>query len=138
MGPTARLSTLADLTFDLKGAPEVMAKIQAAMATMKTQASAALYQEAEVEMTEAKARTPVDTGTLRDSGHVQAPVEDADSVSVTMGFGGAAAGYAIIVHEDVEGVVPRPGGVGQSKFLESVLRESAPYLVERIASRIKL
>ena len=129
-----RWSILADLIFDLKGAPEMQEKIIAAMATMKTQAAAALYQEAEVEMTESKRRCPVDVGTLRDSGHVQAPVEDANGVSVTMGYGGAAESYAIRQHEDLSFFHK----VGEAKFLESVLRESAPYLVERIAKRMKL
>lgn len=111
-----------------------MAKITAALATIKTQAAEALYQEAEIEMTESKKRCPVDVGTLRDSGHVQDPAEDANSISVTMGYGGAAEAYAIVQHESLE----FHHKVGEAKFLESVLRESAPYLVERIAKRMKL
>lgn len=131
-----RLCTLADqtFTFDLKGTAEVQAKIVEALRSMSGNAEAALYQEAEREMTEAKQRTPVDTGTLRDSGHVQQPERDSDGVSVTMGFGGAAEEYAIIVHENLEALHP----VGQAKFLESVLQESAPHLLERIANRIKV
>jgi hypothetical protein len=139
------------LNFDLKGIPEMQAKIAEALATMHVKAEGALFQISEEEMTKSKNRTPVDLGNLRSSGHVALPVTDAEGISVTMGFGGPAGignvggetnkkdvGYAIIVHEDVRGVVPRAGGVGQSKFLESVLREDAPQLVERIANRIKL
>lgn len=136
---------------DLKGSDAVLAKLSAAMAQIGVKAEAALYQVAEQEMTEAKQRTPVDLGNLRASGHVTLPERDETGISVMMGFGGPAGsgnhggetnkdhvGYAIVVHEDLADVVPRPGGVGQSKFLESVLRESAPYLLERIAKRIKL
>ncbi len=120
-------------TFDLKGTAEVQAKITEALRSMSGKAEAALYQEAEREMTEAKRKVPVDTGTLRDSGHVQQPEHDANGVSVVMGFGGAAESYAVIVHEDLEAL----HAVGEAKFLESVLQESAPHLLERIASRIK-
>jgi hypothetical protein len=95
---------------------------------------AALYAEAEIEMTEAKKRTPVDTGTLRNSGYVEKPVEKGNHVVVEMGFGGPAADYAIYVHEDLEAFHP----VGQAKFLESVVIESRPHLAARVARRIKL
>jgi hypothetical protein len=125
---------LADLTFDLKGAADVRGKIAAALLTMRTQAADALYREAEVEMIESKKRCPRDTGTLYNSGHVQPPEDTKDGISVTMGYGGAAEDYAIVQHENLE----FHHKVGQAKFLESVLQESAPYLLERIAKRIKL
>lgn len=59
----------------------------------------ALVQVAEEIMAESKQLVPVDTGTLMNSGHVQAPVRDGDRMSVTLGYGGAAAEYAIPVHE---------------------------------------
>lgn len=121
-------------TFELKGTAEVLAKITAELQSMSGKAEAALSQEAEREMTESKKRVPVDTGTLRNSGHVQPPERTADGVSVTMGFGGAADDYAIVVHEDLEAFHDD----GQAKYLESVLQESAPHLLERIASRIKV
>lgn len=141
---------MADLTFELKGTLEAAAKIQAAFDTLGIKAEAALYQVAEEEMTKSKKRTPVDLGNLRASGHVAPTRRTADGIAVTMGFGGPAGsgnlgetnkdavGYALIVHEDIRGVVPRPGGVGQSKFLESVLQEDAPTLLDRIAKRIRL
>jgi len=119
-------------TFELKGTAEVHAKIAEALRSMSGKAEAALYQEAEREMAASKLRVPVDTGTLRDSGHVQQPERDASGVSVTMGYGGAAEDYAIIQHESLE----LHHTVGQAKFLESVLQESAPHLLERIANRI--
>ena len=135
------------VSFELKGTEEVLAKIHAAMAQMGVKAEAALYQVAEQEMTESKKRVPVDLGNLKNSGHVQHPVRDAEGISVQMGFGGPAGsgnvggqtnkddvGYAIVVHEDLEALHPS----GQAKYLESVLRESAPYLLERIAKRIHL
>lgn len=94
---------------------------------------AAMYQEAQIEMTEAKRRVPVDTGTLRASGFVNDPERHGRQVTVTLGFGGAAEEYALIVHEDLEAFHK----VGQAKYLESVLDESAPYIKDRIAERLK-
>jgi hypothetical protein len=132
---------------ELKGSEEVIGKIQAAMLQIGVKAEAALYQVAEQEMTESKKRVPVDLGNLKNSGHVQHPERDAEGISLKMGFGGPAGagnvggetnkedvGYAIVVHEDLEAFHK----VGQAKYLESVLQESAPYLLERIANRIKL
>jgi hypothetical protein len=91
----------------------------------------ALYQEAEIEMTEAKRRTPVKTGALRASGAVRRLSRVSRDLAVVLGFGGPAVQYALRVHEDVE-MFHR---VGQAKYLESVLLESAPYIAARVAKR---
>lgn len=94
----------------------------------------ALVAEAEIEMTEAKRRTPVKTGALRASGHVGGPFNRTGGVvEVVMGFGGPAVSYAATVHERLD-VFHRNG---QAKYLESVLLESVPYLAQRIANRIR-
>lgn len=50
---------------------------------------------------------PVDLGTLRQSGTVLPPVITGSEVSVTLGYGGPAAPYALAVHEN-----PRAGHTG--------------------------
>jgi Bacteriophage HK97-gp10, putative tail-component len=101
----------------------------------KFEAGRALYMEGQIEMTEAKKRTPVDTGTLQASGTVSLPeTGKGDAVKVRLYFGGAAKAYALYVHEDLEAFHKQ----GQAKFLESVLNESAPYMKARIAKRINL
>jgi hypothetical protein len=92
-------------------------------------AQRAMREEAEIEMTEAKKRTPVDTGVLRDSGKV----EQYGEFGVRWSFGGAAMAYAVYVHENLDVYHP----VGQAKFLESVLMESTPYLPARIGRRMQ-
>lgn len=99
-----------------------------------TRVEQALRAEAEIEMTESKRRVPVDTGVLRASGHVTPPEYSGRTISVGLVFGGGAETYAIIVHEDLDAFHK----VGQAKYLESVLNESAPYLGQRIAKRISL
>ncbi len=118
----------------IKGAAEMEAKIKAAVSSLSLRAKKALYIEAQIEMTESKRRVPVDTGVLRNSGQVSLPVQEGRKISVTLSYGGAAADYAVPVHENLEAFHK----VGQAKYLESVLDESAPHMAERLASRINL
>ncbi len=90
-------------------------------------ASRALMTEAEIEMTEMKERTPVDTGALRGSGRV----ESLGSLSIKWVFGGTAIDYAIAVHENLD-VLHNPG---QSKYMESVVMEFFPNVAQRVGRR---
>lgn len=119
------------LEFDVKGT--LAREFGAIAGAIADAAAAALREEAEIEMTEAKERTPVDTGALRASGHVETPEVSPGEVSVTLAFGGPAIGYAIYVHENLEALHP----VGQAKFLESVLIESAPHFADRVGTRMR-
>jgi hypothetical protein len=118
----------------LLGAAELKQRLVRMASLIPGEVSKALYAEAQIEMTEAKRRTPVDTGALRASGEVSKPVVSGREISVLLQFGGSAAGYAIYVHENLEAVHP----VGQAKYLESVLLESAPFMAERVGRRIEL
>jgi hypothetical protein len=141
---------------EVKGLDALEKGLAALSQQLKSDVGNALRAEAEIEMTEAKRRTPVQTGALRSSGHVEGPEEgtmslatfgnaasggqgefragpDRADISVRLVFGGPAAAYAVYVHENLEAIHP----VGQAKFLESTLLESAPYLVARIAARMK-
>lgn len=94
----------------------------------------ALYIETEIEVTEAKRRTPVDKGNLRASIHQEGPTRDGRRIVSEIVAGGVAAPYAVIVHEDLEAFHK----VGQAKFIESVILESRPFMAQRIAARIDL
>lgn len=59
----------------------------------------ALYGEASVVLNESKKIVPVETGNLRASGRVERPVTGRGQASVEITYGGAAAPYALIVHE---------------------------------------
>lgn len=133
------------LSLELKGLDELEAKLNAMATQIPGEVGNALRAEAEIEMTEAKKRTPLRYGALRASGHVTGPVQEGDTQTVTLGFGGPAGignqgetnqtevGYAIFVHENLSALHP----IGQAKFLESTILESIPYLAERIAARIE-
>ena len=94
--------------------------------------ASALYIEAEVIMSKSKRIVPVDTGTLRGSGHTQEPEVHGTKVSVTMGYGGAASDYALIQHE---GYFVHTGNQ-RRKYLERPTLEAQKGLDQRIARRI--
>lgn len=119
----------------LIGVAQMRINTQAAIQRLIQSAARALYEEASIEMTEAKRRTPVDTGALKASGMVLPPATTGRDTVVQLQFGGPAVGYATYVHENLEALHPNGG---QAKFLESTLLESAPFLSERIAKRILL
>lgn len=108
-----------------------------------------LYREAEEIMARSKSQyVPVDTGTLRSSGTVLPPVVEGGKVSVTFGYGGAAAPYALRVHENprsgkTEGVSPSGAKysswakVGQWKYLEVPVNEARRGMDVRIGYRIR-
>lgn len=91
-------------------------------------------EELKVELTEAKRRTPVKFGRLRDSGRI----EPAGETGWRIVFGGISirglfVDYAAYVHEAVD-VFHK---VGQAKYLESVLAESRAFLLKRIVARAR-
>lgn len=62
--------------------------------------AAGLYEGAAIIMAGADVLVPVETGTLKRSGHIEDPVMDGESVSVTCGFG-YGAGYEAVVAEEI-------------------------------------
>ena len=116
------------------GISQMRSKIKQLRKGLPDEVAQALYQETQIEATESKKRTPVLTGNLRASIHVEGPERDYRTVRASIVAGGTAAGYAIYVHENLEAFHK----VGQAKFIESVIFESRPYMAARIARRIDL
>lgn len=114
------------------GVDDLEAALRQAGPTAARLLRVALRREAEELMTRSKDRTPVDTGALRASGHVQDKTSN-QAVKMQLGFGGAAAPYAIYVHEMTGNRHP----VGQAKFLESTVLEAAPNLGGRLAEHVR-
>lgn len=124
----------------IKNIPKVIGNMKKLEKGVPLLAAAALYQEALIEQKESMKRTPVDVttkrggGSLRDSHETSAPYWKGKFLNVDIQVGGPSAPYAIVQHEDMEFFHK----VGQAKFLESTINESAPYLLARIAKRIQL
>lgn len=130
-------------TAQLHGVKEMVSKLKAIAQKYPTQVGNAIYAEAQIEMTEAKRRTPVSPvpapkgvvpGTLRASGRVSLPDIKGRDISVTLSFGGAAQDYAVVQHERLDFFHT----TGQAKYLESVLNESRSYMAARIGRRVHL
>lgn len=124
-----------------RGLDRFLARVRAEPERLARALAGALYEEAEELMTAAKLLTPVDTGALRASGHVQLPVREGSEVSVTLGFGGPAGsgqgqaknvGYAVHVHEDLGA----RHVVGQAKYLEQPFNERKVGMARRLVERI--
>lgn len=123
-----------ELTITKGGIGSIAGKMRALAGRTPSRMAAALVVEARVEMQESMRRTPVKTGALRDSHEVQAAEMNGRDVEVTIAVGGPQAPYAVYVHENLEA----HHDIGQAKFLESTLRESAPFMAARLAARMKL
>lgn len=96
---------------------------------------------------QSKALVPVDFGTLRSSGTTTTE-EMPGWMTLTFGYGGAAAPYAFVVHENPRagktgGISPRGhpyktwSKVGQYKYLEQPFNTWSAGLDARIASTIR-
>lgn len=62
----------------------------------------ALYREGAIIFEESQDEVPLDTGNLRASGKLGLPEVQGNEIVVEISYGGAAADYALIVHEDLE------------------------------------
>ena len=122
------------MPFEVSGTRELNATLQKLVEVDVPGAVAAhLFQLAEQIMAESKEIVPVDTGVLRASGHVQLPVITEDRVTVTLGYGGAAAGYAVAVHEIPAYHTPPT----QWKYLEVPVRASTDELEDVVTKAVQ-
>jgi bacteriophage HK97-gp10 putative tail-component len=97
-------------------------------------AESALYQEAETILAASKELVPVDTGTLRASGHVTLPERSGDVITVLIGYGGPAAPYAVHVHENLGAHHAQPT---QAKYLEQPALEAVSGMDGRMAETVR-
>ena len=123
----------------LSGKGEVVRNLRIAQAGNQKRILSGVTTESQIELTEMKRRTPVDTrpnaphpGNLRNSLSVDV-VQDGKRTTATFSTG-AQAPYAVYVHENPDAFHP----VGEWKFIESVLNESRPYWRVRLAEHVKL
>ena len=102
----------------------------------------AMYAEATVVLNESKKIVPVDTGNLRASGRVERPVTGKGRAEVEITYGGAAAPYALIVHEVPTNTGGRWGtgmthAAGKSfKYLEIPVMAHKKKFVDNVRARI--
>ena len=122
------------LSVQLSGLPEMMQKLQRLVPAPLPAAGEALRTEGNQIIRVANTLVPVDTGLLRSTGAVIAPVQTSQSVSVTLRYGGfGLAGYAVIVHEDT--TMNHPHG-GQHHFFSEPFYAATAGMTTRLAAAI--
>ncbi len=134
-----------ELTLD--GMPQVLSTLKALAAEADPAMRAALVQEGTLLMADSQKLVPRDLGTLAGSGTVQE--ETGTSIpSVLVGYGGAAAPYALSVHENPRsgktgGVSPSGqkykhwAKVGQWKYLEEPFKARTAGFADRVAGSLR-
>jgi hypothetical protein len=75
-----------------------------------------------------------DTGLLRSTGHVEAPIQAGPVVSVSLGYGQGIAPYAALIEFDV--TLNHPHG-GQAHYLQQPLFAATGGLLQRIATALR-
>ena len=130
--------------FKITGEAKVIRNLNKLAARAPVGAGAALFQEGEKIMAESKESfVPLDLGALRASGKPEKPVIQPLGASVTLAYGGAAAPYALAIHEHPSGASPPSwsGGVkfkrGGPKYLEKPIRNAIPGMAARLAVKIR-
>lgn len=137
----------------MRGASEMVKVIKEIAAKFPDRVGAAIYKRGQIVMTASKRICPVarDGGTLRGSGMVAKPVRKGSNISVELSYGGAAADYAIAVHETISEHDPpswqrmyENGGIIQwtsegtgDHFLSRPIDEAMPTMAADIAADLK-
>lgn len=99
--------------------------------------AAALNQFGEEVGTAADQVVPVDTGTLKNSRYVTPPESDGDVITVSVGYGGVAAPYALAVHENMSPTVHWSTPGTGPKYLENPLKERQGELPDILADAVR-
>jgi len=124
---------MADYTFTLEGGDELLNMLKTVPPEAAQVVGQAILEEATNIFNKSQILVPVDTGALRGSGGVSAPIYSSGGVAVDVFYGGPAASYALIVHEIQEYYHNPPT---QAKYLEQPFMEALPNIQKNMASRI--
>ena len=104
---------------ELKGVREMVERLKTKPRQVRAAAASGLYDFGDRIMKMSKDHyVPVDTHALQNSGQTGRPETRGDDVSVKLSYGGAAAPYAVYVHEITWYHHPH----GQAKYLEAPLK----------------
>jgi len=116
------------------GANAMLAKINRLKGVSPDVFGNAMVKEGNVEVKECQRQCPVESGDMKDEIHVAGPFREGRTITIMITTGPKSEEYALRQHEDPD-LVHR---VGNWKFIEGPLMESAPHMAARIASRIDL
>jgi phosphoribosylcarboxyaminoimidazole (NCAIR) mutase len=120
-------------TFELDGAKELRNMLEVSGKDAGKVVGQVILEEANMIFAKAMVLTPIDTGALRGSGGVSAPMNMPQGIGVDIFFGGPAAPYAMYVHEILGNYHNPPT---QAKYLEQPFMERLPEIQQNMARRI--
>ena len=120
-------------TFELEGAKELRNMLEVSGKDAGKVVGQVILEEANMIFAKAMILTPIDTGALRGSGGVSAPMNMPQGIGVDIFFGGPAAPYAMYVHEILGNYHNPPT---QAKYLEQPFMERLPEIQANMARRI--
>lgn len=123
------------VSMTLRGLDQIAKIADRASLTVRPALAKAVFAEANSVLNESKKIVPVDTGALKSSGRVEPPQITGGGVSVQITYGGAAAPYALIVHEDPDA---RHKSGKSYKYLEIPARARRPVFVQNVKERFML
>jgi hypothetical protein len=122
---------VADIGIRLEGMDKLIRVVQRSEQA-PTYLEMALTSEANVVLNQSKQIVPYRFGALKTSGRVERPKVSSDSIEVEITYGGAAAPYAVYVHE-----IPKNYNHGkQYKYLETPARAYAPTFTRKVKERL--
>lgn len=119
--------------FEIEGAQELRNMLEVSGKDAGRVVAQVINEEANTIFGKALVLTPVDTGALRGSGGVSAPMNTPEGIAVDIFFGGPAASYAMYVHEIIGNYHNPPT---QAKYLEQPFMERLPEIQANLARRI--
>lgn len=120
---------------EMTGVAEVSQKLAQLIPAPMAPLGEALRDEGNQIIRIANTLVPVDTGNLRSTGHVEAPVQAGPVVSVSLGYGqGDIAPYAARIEFDV--TLNHPHG-GQAHFFQQPLFAATAGLLQRVATALR-
>lgn len=120
-------------TFELEGAQELRNMLELSGKDAGRIVGQVILEEANMIFAKAMVLTPIDTGVLRGSGGVSAPMNLGLGIAVDIFFGGPAAPYAMYVHEILGNYHNPPT---QAKYLEQPFMERLPEIRQNMVRRI--
>jgi hypothetical protein len=124
------------ITLAVHGAPELSAALKLAGARAVPVMTTALYEEMALVLVDSKAIVPVGkTGALLNSATILPPEVEGTVVKVTVGYGGAASKYALIVHNMPSIKHPTKPGT-RSHYLSDPMAAHVRGMESRLAERI--
>ena len=120
-------------TFEIDGAEQLRHVLEVSGKDAGRVVGQVITEEANMIFAKAMILTPIDTGALRGSGGVSAPMNSPQGIAVDIFFGGPAAPYALYVHEIM---YYKHNAPTQAKYLEQPFMERLPDIQRNMAQRI--